>query len=125
MRSQDEQKPVELSTYRELNILTEIEENPRLNQRQLSMRVGVALGLTNVLLRNLVLGANVGYAREDFQGGATNRTDNEITAGVEAKYWLSRNFYVGAAYDFTTVESDAAGEDFTQNVVMIRGGAQF
>ena len=46
--------------HRELQILTEIEADPEINQRQLSLRLGIALGLTNVLLRNL---AQKGYVR--------------------------------------------------------------
>ena len=55
MRSQHEQQDaVESSTYRELQLLSQVDENPDATQRQLSLQVGIALGLTNVLLRNLV-----------------------------------------------------------------------
>jgi len=46
--------------YRELRLLAEVEQNPEITQRQLSARLGIALGLTNVLLRNL---AHKGYLR--------------------------------------------------------------
>jgi len=45
---------------RELRLLSEVEETPDITQRELSNRVGVALGLTNILLRNL---AQKGYVR--------------------------------------------------------------
>lgn len=35
-------------------MLTQVNENPDATQRQLATRVGIALGLTNLLLRNLV-----------------------------------------------------------------------
>lgn len=61
MRSKHEHnKSIESSDYRELQILSEIEADPEINQRQLSLRAGIALGLTNVLLRNL---AQKGYVR--------------------------------------------------------------
>ena len=61
MRSEDEQQsPVTPSVYRELQLLTEVDETPAVTQRQLSLRVGIALGLTNVLVRNLV---QKGYLR--------------------------------------------------------------
>jgi len=61
MRSVDEQQdPSETGTYRELRVLSEVEETPEITQRELSLRVGIALGLTNVLLRNLV---QKGYVR--------------------------------------------------------------
>jgi len=61
MRSQREQQDsVEPYTYRELQLLSRVDESPDATQRQLSMRLGIALGLTNVLLRNLV---QKGYVR--------------------------------------------------------------
>ena len=46
--------------FRELQLLTEIDETPVLTQRQLSLKMGIALGLTNVMLRSLV---HKGYLR--------------------------------------------------------------
>ena len=61
MRSDDEQgNPLNSSGYRELQLLTEVDETPVVTQRQLSLKVGIALGLTNVLLRNMV---QKGYLR--------------------------------------------------------------
>lgn len=61
MRSQHEQQePIETATYRELLLLTEVDASPDVTQRQLSRRVGIALGLTNLLLRNLT---QKGYVR--------------------------------------------------------------
>ena len=61
MRSFDEQPdPIEPANYRELQILSEVVASPEITQRQLSQRVGIALGLTNALMRNL---AKKGYVR--------------------------------------------------------------
>lgn len=60
MRSDYEQNPIEPSAYRDLQLLSEVEDDPQITQRQLSRRVGIALGLTNVMLRNLV---KKGYIR--------------------------------------------------------------
>ena len=61
MRSRREQQdPVEPAAYRELRLLSAVEDKPEATQRELSQRVGIALGLTNVLLRNL---AQKGYLR--------------------------------------------------------------
>ena len=66
MRSKDEHTdPRPPSNYRELQLLSEIETNPEVTQRQLSSRMGIALGLTNVLLRNL---AQKGYVRATQAG---------------------------------------------------------
>ena len=61
MRSQDEQKGPALSTSdRELGLLSEVHRSPLATQRDLSRQVGIALGLTNMLLRNM---AEKGYVR--------------------------------------------------------------
>lgn len=61
MRSGNEHiDPVQPPDYRELQLLSEIEANPEVTQRQLSSKLGIALGLTNVMLRSL---AQKGYLR--------------------------------------------------------------
>ena len=45
---------------RELRLLSAVDVSPEASQRALSRRVGIALGLTNLLLRNL---AEKGYMR--------------------------------------------------------------
>jgi hypothetical protein len=53
------------STLRELELLSEVEKDPQVTQRQLSGRVSIALGLTNIMLRNL---AQKGYLRATQSG---------------------------------------------------------
>jgi len=66
MRSGNEPTEVtESSTYRELRLLSEVQRAPNASQRDLSRRMGIALGLTNVLLRNL---AQKGYIRVTQSG---------------------------------------------------------
>ena len=61
MRSKNEQQNSgEDPTYRELRLLTEVYSTPQASQRDLSLRLGIALGLTNALLRKL---AEKGYVR--------------------------------------------------------------
>ena len=61
MRSEHEQqRQIETVDYRELQVLEELEITPDVTQRQLSKRLGIALGLTNVVLRNLT---QKGYIR--------------------------------------------------------------
>lgn len=55
MRSESEQQQrLDSPEHRELVILSEVDDAPDVTQRQLSSRVGIALGLTNVLLKTLV-----------------------------------------------------------------------
>ena len=61
MRSENEHpNKIEDVTYKELRLLEEIEQDPELSQRQLSRRMGVALGVGNLLLKNL---AKKGYIK--------------------------------------------------------------
>ena len=61
MRSKFEQTDApEDDPARELLILTEVQDTPETSQRRLAGRLGVSLGLTNLLLRNL---ARKGYVR--------------------------------------------------------------
>lgn len=61
MRSQDEPKnSLQTKSFRELGLLSEIEVDPEVTQRGLASRAGMALGLTNLLLKNL---AEKGYIR--------------------------------------------------------------
>ncbi len=61
MRSLDEQPgSLEGTPYRELRLLEEVGATPDLSQRTLAHRLGVALGMANLLLRHL---ARKGYIR--------------------------------------------------------------
>ncbi len=61
MRSENEHpNKIEDVSYKELRLLEEIEQDPELSQRQLSRRMRVALGVGNLLLKNL---AKKGYIK--------------------------------------------------------------
>lgn len=55
MRSHNEQNEIiDGPSYRELRLLSEIEREPETTQRELALKAKSALGMTNLLLRNLV-----------------------------------------------------------------------
>lgn len=61
MRSLNEQtNSLEDASYREMRLLEEVVDNPDLSQRQLARRLGIALGVANLLVRNL---AKKGYIK--------------------------------------------------------------
>ena len=61
MRSKSEQTDaVENDPARELMILSQVQDSPETSQRRLAQQLGVSLGLTNLLLRNL---SRKGYVR--------------------------------------------------------------
>jgi hypothetical protein len=82
-----------------------------------NFRSTVGLGVTHELLRNVRLGADVDYTRDDFNG--PSRTDNTLGLGTGATYLINRNFSVNAGYTFTNRWSDLSDKEFTRNVVRI------
>ena len=66
MRSRNEQQEsLEGSADRELRLLSEVQRTSQATQRDLSRRVGIALGVTNILVRGL---AQKGYIRVTHAG---------------------------------------------------------
>jgi len=89
MRSQNERKDSrEKTDYRELRILSEVEDDPQVSQRQLSQRMGIALGLTNVMLRNLV---QKGYIRA-HKAGLKSWLYNLTPEGLSLKIKLTLGY---------------------------------
>ena len=62
MRTDKERQPanIEGPSYRELRLLEEVETDPEVTQRRLALRLGVALGVANLLVRTM---ARKGYIR--------------------------------------------------------------
>lgn len=69
------------------------------------------------LLRNLLLNARVVARDEDFEG--TSRNDDYLGIGLGAKYMMNRNLYLNMGYTYLDRDSNADGEDFTDNRVMV------
>jgi DNA-binding MarR family transcriptional regulator len=55
------------SSHRELRLLTEVERRPEATQREFARRVGIALGMTNLLLHNLVQKGYVRVSQADWR----------------------------------------------------------
>ena len=82
-----------------------------------NFRSTIGLGVDHELLRNVRIGADVDYVRDDFSG--VDRTDDTILLGAGASYLLNRNFSVDAGYRFTKRWSDFDDEEFDRNLVRI------
>ena len=68
MRSSNEQLDSNASpSLHELQILQEVQETPEITQRQLSVKIGIALGLTNVLLRNFIQKGHVRVSQASWK----------------------------------------------------------
>jgi hypothetical protein len=77
----------------------------------------IGLDVTHELLRNVLLNANVGFERDDFQG--TARADNIYSAGAGVTYLINRNLSLDANYRFTTRDSDDNNAEFDRNIVLV------
>ena len=74
------------------------------------------------LLRNVLIGGQVAYQRDDFQD--VDRVDNRFDLGPDVTYLLNRYLSVGAAYTFTTRDSDDQDREFDRNLFTVRLTAQ-
>ena len=100
MRSEDEQtNPLNSSVYRELQLLTEVDETPVVTQRQLSLKVGIALGLTNVMLRNML---QKGYLRVS-KATWKRRLYSLTPEGLAHKLRLTKGYISRVLYHYQNV----------------------
>lgn len=77
-----------VNSYRDMSLLDELTRSPEVTQRELSKRIGVALGLINLLLRRLV---NKGYLK--IKGTKRSRIRYLITPqGILEKSRLTYEF---------------------------------
>ncbi|MBI4596882.1 MAG: winged helix-turn-helix transcriptional regulator [Candidatus Omnitrophica bacterium] len=76
------------NTYRDMHLLDELSRSPDSSQREISKRIGVALGMTNLMLRRLV---KKGYVK--IIGTKSNRLRYLITPqGILEKSRLTYEF---------------------------------
>jgi hypothetical protein len=83
----------------------------------------IGLRVDHELLRNVLIGGQVRYTRDDFQN-ASGRVDNRFDVGPDITYLINRYLSVGAGYVFTKQDSDDNEEEFTRNVISLRLTAQ-
>jgi hypothetical protein len=87
-----------------------------------NFRNRIALRVDHELLRNVLIGGQVAYRRDDFQD--TGRVDNRFDVGPDITYLLNRYLSVGAGYTFTSRDSDDSDREFTRNLITLRVTAQ-
>jgi hypothetical protein len=77
------------------------------------------------LRRNILIGARLGFADEEFDG--IDRDNQRVFGGVRATYLMNRRFGVTASYDVETRDSSGlqAVNDFTANRFLISLVAQY
>ncbi len=82
----------------------------------------IGLRVDHELRRNVLIGSEVTYTRDDFQD--TDRTDNRFDLGPDITYLINRYLSVGAGYTFTTRTSDDEDREFNRHLVSVRLTAQ-
>lgn len=82
----------------------------------------IALRVDHELLRNLLIGSEIAYERDDFQD--TNRTDNTVDVGPNITYLINRYLSLGAGYTFTKRDSDQSNREFDRHLITVRVTAQ-
>jgi hypothetical protein len=87
-----------------------------------NFQTSVGLRVDHELLRNVLIGAEGGYVRDDFEN--TDRTDNRFDAGADVTYLINRHFSVGAAYGFSKRDSNDNEREFDNNLFTVRVRAQ-
>ena len=83
MRSRNEQQDGQMPSDRELKLLSEVDRNPQITQRDLSRRVGIALGLTNLLLQTMVAKGYVKMTRAGWKRWLYNLTPAGFSRRVQ------------------------------------------
>lgn len=82
----------------------------------------IAARVDHELLRNLLIGGEFSYNRNDFQD--TGRVDNRYDFGANINYLINRYLSVGGGYRFSTRDSDDNDREFDRNLVTVRLNAQ-
>ena len=85
---------------REMLALEQIESNPEITQRQLSKNIGIALGLTNVLIKNL---AQKGYIKAS-QAGWKRWLYNLTPEGISHKINLTQKYIIRTISNYNVIK---------------------
>ena len=94
------------SPYRDMHLLDELAKSPEATQRELSRRIGVALGLTNLMLRRL---AKKGYVK--ISGTKHSRIRYLVTPqGILEKSRLTYEFVQYSLYFYGRVRHFLRGQ---------------
>ncbi len=76
------------------------------------------VSIEHELMRNLLLTGYASVSGLEFQG--VDRTDIVYGAGAGAKYLMNRNFDVSLTYGFLKRQSDAFGQDYSRDLLMLK-----
>ncbi|NKB21191.1 MAG: outer membrane beta-barrel protein [Alphaproteobacteria bacterium] len=81
------------------------------------------LSVDHELKRNILLNASFNYTLNDYEG--ITREDDLITAGISARYLMSRHLYLSLSFEHATRDSTVVGSDYDKNTASLRLETQF
>ena len=82
-----------------------------------------SLSVDHELLRNLLILLDGAFQNNDYQG--IDRSDDIFSARAEARYLINRHAYLTGSYAFRRRNSDAVGQDFTDNTGLVSVRVQY
>ena len=103
------------------NIIRSVEETTTTNSSGY-LSTAYSLSAEHELRRNILLGANVVYANNDYQGaaaGVAERDDDVTGAGAEIRYLLNDRASINLKYNYQDRDSNIAGSDYSSNAIMV------
>jgi hypothetical protein len=91
-------------------------------------RILAQVAVDHELLRNLLLNATVQYRQDAYQlipnAVGPARTDDYYTGAMGATYYLNRYLYLGATYQYQHRDSNIAGNNYDDNLFIVRLGGR-
>lgn len=87
------------------------------------LSTGGSLTLSHELRRNIILEGNASYSNYDFQKSI--RSDDVYDVGAGTRYFISRNFYADATYDYNIRNSNIPGTAYQSHIFLVRLGSQY
>jgi hypothetical protein len=84
---------------------------------------GGGISVTHELRRNVLLEMNGSYTNDNFK--LISRSDDVYDIGVGSRYFITRNLYADATYDFQDRTSNVSNSAYQRHVALLRLGVQY
>lgn len=104
------------------SLTRQVEETVQVNASSYIATVA-QVGVDYELRRNILVGANVSFANNDYQG--ISRDDDVWRLNLNGKYLIKRNFYMGARVGYADRSSNQVNQSYEQFTAGAFVGAQF
>ena len=111
---------------RELSLLTEVQQQPEATQRQLSVKLGIALGMTNLLLQNLVGKGYIRISNAGWRKFIYALTPNGVSRKINLTLGFVHRFLEHYSNVRQTLRDELAHESLNaESCVAIYGNGEF